>query len=136
MIMLFVVSVTFRNHTGDLLLVRKHGTDTFMLPGGKLEPGESHEDAAVREVREEVGLVVTPDQLSLLGCWSADAANEPGLRITSDVFTADLVGEPTASSEIEELRWLPLGSNAADAPRLAPLLTEHVIPALQASPSW
>lgn len=131
--MLFVVSVTFRNAAGALLLVRKRGTDRFMLPGGKPEPGESHEDAAVREVREELGLTLGREQLSLLGHWSAGAANEPGLTISSDVFTAPLVGEPMAANEIEELRWLPLGPDAVRAPRLSPLLTEHVIPTLQAT---
>lgn len=125
---LFVVSVTLRNASGDLLIVRKRGTSVFMLPGGKVEPGESHVDAAVREVAEEVGLALDPGTVTLLGRWSADTANEPGLVITSDVFSAPHQGEPTASGEIEEIRWLRLGEST-DLP-LAPLLTEHVIPAL------
>ena len=127
---LFVVSVTFRNTAGDLLLVRKRGTHAFMLPGGKVEPGETHPEAAVREVREEIGLSLSPDQLGLLGHWTAGAANEPGLLISSEVFTAPLVGEPAAAAEIEELRWLPLRPDAVHAPRLSPMLVEHVIPAL------
>ncbi len=125
---LFVVSVTLRNAAGDLLIVRKAGTSVFMLPGGKVEPGESHRDAAIREVAEEVGITLDPASVTLLGTWSADAANEPGLVITSDVFSAPHQGEPTASGEIEEIRWLALGE-PTDVP-LAPLLTEHVIPAL------
>ena len=131
---LFVVSVTLRNTAGDLLLVRKRGTDRFMLPGGKVEPGETHVAAAVREVAEEVGLDLSPGSVGLLGRWSAGAANEPGMVITSDVFTAPLPGEPAASAEIEELRWLPIDpsiDHAAD-PSLSPMLTEHVIAVLLA----
>lgn len=128
---LFVVSVTFVNASRELLLVRKRGTAAFMLPGGKVEPGESHVDAAVREVREEIGLTLHPDQLTLLGHWSAGAANEPGLTITSDVFRAPLAGTPRPRAEIEELRWLPLTPDAIHAPRLSPMLVEHVIPALR-----
>lgn len=130
---LFVVSVTLRNASGDLLVVRKRGTSVFMLPGGKVEPGESHRDAAVREVAEEVGLTLDPDAVTLLGNWSADAANEPGLVITSDVFAAPHAGEPAASGEIAEIAWLPL-----DEPTglpLAPLLTDHVIPQLRTTRS-
>lgn len=128
---LFVVSVTLRNARGDLLVVRKRGTSVFMLPGGKVEPGESHTEAAVREVGEEVGVRLDPEEVALLGRWSADAANEPGLVITSDVFAAPHGGVPAASGEIEEIRWLPLGDAGALADQpLAPLLTRFVIPAL------
>lgn len=130
----FVVSITLRNAQGDLLLVRKRGTDRFMLPGGKVEPGESHLAAILREVAEEVSLMLTPPSVSLLGHWTAGAANEPGMVIASDVFTAPLPGEPTASAEIEELRWLPIDGDHdyADDHTLSPMLTEHVIPALLA----
>lgn len=130
----FVVSVTLRNPSGDLLLVRKRGTDRFMLPGGKVEPGETHLDAIVREVGEEVSLTLDPASVSLLGHWTAGAANEPGLVIASDVFTAPLPGEPVASAEIDELRWLPIdrSHDYGSDPSLSPMLTEHVIPALLA----
>lgn len=129
---LFVVSVTLRNAAGDLLIVRKHGTSVFMLPGGKVEAGESHSEAAVREVAEEVGIVLDPADVGLLGRYTAPAANEPGWTITSDVFIATHTGEPSVSGEIEELRWLPLDDpNAAEDQPLAPLLTQHVIPELQ-----
>ena len=130
---LFVVSVTFRNDQGDLLLVRKRGPTAFMLPGGKVEPGETHPQASVREVAEELSLSLAESDLTLLGHWSAGAANEPGLTITSDVFLAPLPGEPVASAEIEELRWLPLTPDAASA--LSPMLVEHVIPALLRRPT-
>lgn len=40
-----------------LLISDRHGART--LPKGKLEPGESHEEAAVREIAEETGIVCT-----------------------------------------------------------------------------
>lgn len=41
---------------GEVLFVRKQGSETWELPGGKIEPGETIEEAAMREFREETGL--------------------------------------------------------------------------------
>jgi len=114
---------------GALLTVRKRGTSKFMLPGGKLEPGESFVDCAVREAAEEVGLELVAADLVEIGDWTVAAANEPGALVRSVVFVVP-PGQPeaTAYGEIEELRWLPLGERSPD---LAPLLVERVLPALE-----
>jgi 8-oxo-dGTP diphosphatase len=41
---------------GQVLLVHRPRYDDWTLPKGKLDPGESFEDAAVREVEEETGV--------------------------------------------------------------------------------
>lgn len=128
----FVVAAVAFVRDGHVLTVRKRGTSRFMLPGGKLEPGETAYDAAVREIREEVGLVV--DDLTLLGEFTADAANEPGHLVESTVYVASLPlaasgarVEPAAAGEIAELRWTALAGEHDD---LAPLLSDHVVPRL------
>ena len=123
-----VVSAVAFVSRGEVLTVRKRGTRRFMLVGGKPEPGESAEGTAVRETLEEVGLHVRG--LRLLGEFESAAANEPGHRLHSTVFVADLPGEPLPGAEIEELRWVPLDSTAPD---LAPMLRDHVLPVLRAS---
>lgn len=114
---------------GALLTVRKRGTAKFMLPGGKLEPGETPVECAVREAAEETGLVLAIAGLTELGDWTADSANEPGALVRSTVFVAPpTTSDVRALGEIEELRWQPLGERAAD---LAPLLATFVLPALE-----
>jgi 8-oxo-dGTP diphosphatase len=43
-------------HDGSVLLVHRPSYDDWTLPKGKAEEGESDEECALREVREETGL--------------------------------------------------------------------------------
>lgn len=133
---LTITAVCLRDDDGALLTVRKRGTERFMLVGGKPDPGESPTAAAVRETAEEVGLRLDTAQLRLLGEFEAPAANEPATWVRCTVFTAPLTGRPVPLAEIEELRWQPLDDAALAAlpADLAPLLREHVIPALRRAP--
>lgn len=125
-----VAAVCLRDEAGRLLSVRKQGTDRFMLPGGKLEPGESARDAAIREIREEVGVELA--DVALLGEFHGAAANEPGATLESTVFTARALGEPVACAEIAEVRWVDPRALPTDV-LLAPLLEDQVVPVLLAA---
>ncbi|WP_247048417.1 NUDIX hydrolase [Arthrobacter rhizosphaerae] len=123
-----VSAVCVFDDAGRLLTVRKRGTDKFMHPGGKPEPGETAAQAASRELLEEVGIVVPPERLRLMGVWIAAAANEAATDIEATVYTAPGVWSAHPSAEIAEIRWLDL---TAELPLdLAPLLTDHILPAL------
>ncbi len=73
-------------------------------PGGKIMAGESAVEALHREVVEELG--VEASSVQPLGRHVADAANEPGHTVEADVFLVRLVGEPSATSEIDEIAWV------------------------------
>lgn len=127
---LIIAAVCFQDDAGRVLTVRKHGTAKFMLPGGKLDAGETPLRAAIREVREEVGFELDPTDLRLLGEWLSPAANEANTQIRSTVYVANLPNRaPEARAEIAELVWLK-PSTSADRMDLAPLLRDYVIPAL------
>jgi 8-oxo-dGTP diphosphatase len=59
------VGAVVHDDSGRLLLIQRdhdpHG-GLWSLPGGRIEPGESAEQALVREVREETGLDVVPQR--------------------------------------------------------------------------
>ena len=70
------------------------------LPGGKVDPGESDEQALVRECQEELGVVIRlVDRVG--GDWPM------GTSATLRVWTAEVVeGTPRALEDHSELRWL------------------------------
>ncbi|WP_345801739.1 NUDIX domain-containing protein [Microbacterium sp. AZCO] len=116
------------------LVVRKAGTTAFMQPGGKHEAGESPAAALVRELAEEIGLQIHEDDLSPLGRFETDAANEPGHRVVADAFLIEV--DPASvgrSGEIEEIRWIT-AADAASLP-LAPLSRDLLLPLLWNAPA-
>jgi len=64
------VHVVFER-SGRVLLMRRANTGffdgLFSLPGGHVEPGESVVMAAVREMREELGVLLTAEDLAPMG---------------------------------------------------------------------
>jgi len=111
---------------GRTLLCRKANTATFMQPGGKLEPGETAAAALIRELEEELGLVLIASDLAPLGRFEADAANESGATVRADCFLVQTAAPVTAAREIAELIWIdPL---APPPIPLAPLTADHILP--------
>jgi 8-oxo-dGTP diphosphatase len=126
----FIVSaVVLRDGEGRILVVRKRGTSKYMLPGGKIEAGESPAQAAVRELHEEVGAELEPDSLTFLGEWTAPAANETGLTVHGHIFEHPWIDGLAVRAEIEDLLWLH-PDEMVMRDDLAPLLVTRVLPAL------
>lgn len=116
---------------GRTLLVRKRGTDAFMQPGGKIEPDEQPSDALVRELKEELGLVIHPAQAAYLGQFSAPAANEPGFIVQAELFQLTIDQAVSPAAEIEEVRWLDPATDGDVL--LAPLTRDQILPFYRAS---
>ncbi len=116
----------------ELLAVRKRGTGSYMQVGGKLEPGESALEAALREVDEEIGVQLDPAGLDLLGEFEAVAANEPDTTVRSTVFVCRTpLPEPlTVRAELADHRWFRI-QDPGSGTRLAPLMVQHILPALR-----
>jgi 8-oxo-dGTP diphosphatase len=102
---------------GRMLLVRKAGSDWFMQPGGKIEPGETSMQALARELDEEIAVELADPEPE--GVFSAPAANEPETRVVAHMFSGRIDAEPTIGGEIAELLWLDPAA-PGDMP-LAPL---------------
>ena len=56
-------AVIFDPTGSKVLITRRTDNGCWCLPGGRMEPGESAEEACIREVKEETGLDVRVDKL-------------------------------------------------------------------------
>lgn len=122
-----VSAAVITDAAGRVLVVRKHGTTRFMQPGGKPEAGETAAETLLRELQEELGLMLAEDDLLPLGRFVSAAANEPGHRVIADAFSATI--DPATvrvQAELEELRWIT-PDDVAGLP-MAPLSLEHLLP--------
>jgi 8-oxo-dGTP diphosphatase len=86
---------------GIVLIRRKNPPFGWALPGGFVDYGESLEEAAVREAREETLL-----RVDLLGqCHTySDPRRDPRQHTVSTVFLAQARGEPKAADDAREAR--------------------------------
>jgi 8-oxo-dGTP pyrophosphatase MutT (NUDIX family) len=100
-----------------LLMVTARARDVHYMPGGKIDPGETSAEAAVREAREEIGVKLDPADVMPLFTVTTQAHGEPeGRQVEMQVFAATTPDAPRASSEIDALHWV----TSADAHRCPP----------------
>ncbi|AXI79262.1 (deoxy)nucleoside triphosphate pyrophosphohydrolase [Peterkaempfera bronchialis] len=91
-------------HRGRVLAARRSApaetAGRWEFPGGKVEPGETPQQALARELREELG-VEARALAPLPGEWAV----RPGLVLR--IWTAELLsGDPLPLQDHSELRWL------------------------------
>ncbi len=86
---------------GIVLIFRKNEPKAWALPGGFVDYGETLEQAAVREAREETGLGV--ESLKQFHSYS-DPRRDPRQHNISTVFTAKAQGIPRAGDDAGMVR--------------------------------
>ncbi|MBR1746819.1 MAG: (deoxy)nucleoside triphosphate pyrophosphohydrolase [Clostridia bacterium] len=69
--------------------------------GGKVEPGESREQALVRECREEIDVTVEPKEVFMMVTHEY-----PDLTVRLTVYNAKIVSGEPKKLEHEEIKWI------------------------------
>jgi 8-oxo-dGTP diphosphatase len=125
--------VLFRDSAGQILLVEPTYKGYWELPGGAVDGDESPYDAAVRELKEELGLVVVPGRLLVVDWVPPRCGRTEGVMFVYDGG----VLEPTAAAEIllpaAELRGWAWCTVVEARERLSPLLARRAVAAMEAA---
>jgi 8-oxo-dGTP diphosphatase len=86
-----------------VLVTLSHGKDTWYIPGGKREAGETDHQALIREVKEELTIDLVKESIKEYGVFEAPAHGKPaGTIVRMTCYTADYKGELTPSAEIAQ----------------------------------
>jgi 8-oxo-dGTP diphosphatase len=117
------VGAIIKDGDGRLLLIKRGhepGAGLWSLPGGRIEAGETDEEAVIREIREETGLIVVPGRL----VGSVQRSGADGSVLVIRDYEAEITeGTLAAADDAADARWvdaanlgeLPLTSGLADA---------------------
>jgi 8-oxo-dGTP diphosphatase len=71
------------------------------FPGGKIDPGEDAEKALVREIMEELGILISPRKQ-----LPAVSFEYPGKSVTLIPFVCGIASGRCAALEHQEIRWV------------------------------
>jgi 8-oxo-dGTP diphosphatase len=124
---LVVAALVLRD--GEVLLTQRRADQDLPLlwefPGGKIERGESPEEALARELREELGVEVTVGRI-----WDVLYHRYPAYDVYMLVYRCSLTGGEPRPVEVADVRWVAPAALPeyailpADAPLVARLMRE------------
>lgn len=125
------IGAVIQDSDGHLLVVKKNvpGRNTYIIPGGRPETGETELQTLERELQEELGVTVA--SATPFGIYEEPSEFEDAsLRMT--VFDVQIEGRPIPQSEIVDLLWVDREYRQQGI-SLGSTLTNHVIPQLMAA---
>lgn len=90
----------------QILMTLSKGKDTYYIPGGKRDEGETDIEALSREVKEELTVSIVPEIVKHYGTFEAQAHGKPtGTIVRMTCYEADFEGEFQPSSEIQDIAY-------------------------------
>lgn len=100
-----------------VLETKSRGKDTWYIPGGKRDDGESDEQALIREVKEELNVDIDPATIVHYGTFEAQAHGKPeGTLVRMTCYQAKYRGELTPNAEVEMMDWFDYSKKKLTSP--------------------
>ncbi len=105
---LVAVDIIIKLENGQIVLIERHNPPYgWALPGGFVECGESLEEAAVREAKEEICLDIR--NIQQFHTYSKPD-RDPRFHCVSTVFLAEATGKPRAASDAKNCQTFDLNA--------------------------
>ena len=102
-----VVAAIIHDNEGRIFATQRgygEWKDWWEFPGGKMEAGETPEEALVREIREELSAEISVDKFICTVEY-----DYPAFHLTMHCFLCSLIGEALHLNEHEAAKWLGKG---------------------------
>ena len=103
----FEVCAAIMHRDGKVLIAKRPSKGLlgglWEFPGGKLEAGETHAEALMREIREELGTDVAP--IEWFGTYRHAYTH---FKVTLQAWLTDLTGPEPSAIEASEIRWVSI----------------------------
>lgn len=110
----------------SLLLGKKKGYDDFRFPGGAIDPNETTEDAASRELKEETGLDIRPTEWRVVPGGVSVPVDDWRVRGTNVTYRTNLMFAytnpypPEAGDDLWHVEWVPIHNIVSGAVNIVP----------------
>jgi 8-oxo-dGTP diphosphatase len=95
-------------HSDKLLVIKNSYKKRFTIPCGRIKRGENKAAAAVRELKEEVGIKLEKDQLTFVGEYAGKSRYATDIGIFFEITMAELPQIQVDNREVVWARFMPL----------------------------
>lgn len=105
----------------------EHVTSDYIMPGGKLEE-ENDIECLKAEIKEELNCEVDVGSLTFIDEYTDVAAGRPDRDVSIRLYTGNIIGVPTPSTEIKNIHWI--GADDQTNSRISPIIRNKILPDL------
>lgn len=109
------IVIAYKTNPYKVLILENKETGNVTTPSGAIEKGETLEEAAARELKEELGWVIDPKKFQVTpikqefvyGPQKKERAGDQGINQVF-LLDADNLPEPQETSDTKDAKWLPI----------------------------
>lgn len=115
---------------GKYLVAKEKGDEFWKNVGGEIDGEETVEECLSREIKEELDVDVVGTPEYYFSTPVTDTESEPKRKLIINMYKTEISGEPKASSEIEEIRWVSKEDFEKGEIYLAHQIRDYIMPRL------